>query len=83
MEKRYLIKHLTGLRRDLRPDHFREADISVLILGEANKSQKRRQSRINYELIWSEILLLTVDRRGSIVRNADFTATCLISYVYE
>jgi hypothetical protein len=37
MEKRYLIKHLTGLRRDLRPEravnHFLEADLSVVIVS--------------------------------------------------
>ena len=55
-------------------DPSRDGDISVPIFGEAHKPQKRRQFRINYELILSEILLLTVDRRGSLVRNADFTA---------
>jgi hypothetical protein len=36
--------------------HFRYADISVLILGEAHKPQNQRQFRINDELILSEIL---------------------------
>ena len=36
--------------------NFRQADISVLILGEAHKPQNRRQFHINYELILSQIL---------------------------
>jgi hypothetical protein len=51
-----------------------DAHISVLILGEADKPQNRRQFRINYELILSEILFLTADRRGSLVRNGDYAS---------
>jgi hypothetical protein len=51
--------------------YYRGADISVLILCEAHKPH-RRQFRINYELILSEILFLTADRRGSLVRNTGY-----------
>jgi hypothetical protein len=54
-------------------DKSTEADLSVLILGEADKPQPKAV-RINYELILSEILFLTADRRGSLVRNADYSA---------
>ena len=59
--------------RSMSDSYSPQADISVLILGEADKPQNRRQFRINYELILSEILFLTADRRGSHVRNGDYT----------
>jgi hypothetical protein len=46
------VRVLVGCGSRLR-DHFHYADISVLILGEADKPQNRRQFRINYELILS------------------------------
>jgi hypothetical protein len=39
-------------------NNFPQANISVLILGQAHKPQNRRLFRINYELILSEIMFL-------------------------
>src|SRR6266851_2530541 len=48
-----------------KPASVQVADMSVLILGEAHKPQNRTQFWIKFELILSESLFLTADRRGS------------------
>ena len=54
----------TPLRRA--NDHWGQADISILILGEAHKPQNERQFCISYELILSEVVFLTADCRGAL-----------------